>query len=169
MKISMVVAMDEKGGIGKNHRIPWHLRDDLIRLKKLTVGNIVILGRKTYDSMASYYDISGRTMPGKMYLVITREKNYIPSRDNVKPVSSVDEAITFARRDLAKNGEVFIIGGGQIFKQSMHFADKIYLTIVEGDFNCDTFFPDYADFKNKISEKEGESEDHKYKFLELER
>ena len=65
--------------------------------------------------------------------------------------------------------EVFIIGGGQIYQQALPFADKLYLTIVEGDYNCDTFFPDYSEFKTVISEEKKESDGFKYTFLELEK
>lgn len=169
MKISIIAAMDEKRGIGKSNKIPWHIKEDLVHLKSLTAGHAVILGRKSYDSMVFYYNRSGNPMSGKLYLVVTRDKTYVPSRDNAKAVHSLGEAVSFARSLLAKLSEVFIIGGGQIFQQALPLADKLYLTIVEGDFACDTFFPDYSEFKKVVSEEKKESEGHKYKFLELEK
>jgi dihydrofolate reductase len=181
-KVSIIAAMDEKRGIGKDNKIPWHLKDDLIKLKRLTKDHLVILGRKTYDSMVFYYNRTGNPMPGKLYIVVTHDKNYKPARENAQVAHSLDEAVSFARSHLAKLGEIFIIGGGQIFQQALPLVDKLYLTIVEarldsppesparrGDFNCDAFFPEYSEFKKIISEEEKEGEGYKYKFLELER
>ena len=182
--------MDEKRGIGKDNKIPWHIRDDLIKLKSLTKGHTVILGRKTYDSMVFYYNRTGRPMPGRLYIVVTRDKDYKPARDNAVVAHSLGEAIELARKkhlrgaysvtsevaertpprwSLGGEEEIFIIGGGQIFQQALPLANKLYLTIVKGDYNCDTFFPDYSEFKKVISEESKESEGYKYKFLELER
>ena len=172
MKVSIIAVMDEKRGIGKNNRIPWHIKEDLVRLKNLTRDHVVILGRKTYDSMVFYYNKSGNPMPGKLYLVVTRDKTYVPARDNAKAVFSIDEAITKAKEALRQAQglqEVFIIGGQQVFEQTIGIADKLYLTIVEGNFGADTFFPDYSEFKKVVFEKESHSEKYKYRFLELER
>lgn len=169
MKISIIVAMDQKRGIGKNNKIPWRIKEDLVRLKNLTKNHVVILGRKTYDSMVFYYNRTGNPMPGKLYIVITHDKNYKPARENAMTANSLKETLNFARSHLAKLGEVFVIGGQQIFEQTIGLADKLYLTIVEGDYECDTFFPDYSAFKKVISKESRESESYKYKFLELER
>ena len=185
--------MDQKKGIGKEGKIPWHLKEDLIKLKRLTKDHLVILGRKTYDSMVWYYNRSGKQMPGKLYIVITRDKDYKPTRDNAEVANSLEGALKIAKEkhlrgarsghlgggeaststpprwSLGREKEVFIIGGGQIFQQALPLADKLCLTIVEGDYNCDTFFPDYSEFKKVISEESKESEGYKYKFLVLER
>ncbi len=169
MKISIIAAMDEKRGIGKNNKIPWHIKEDLIHLKNLTRGHVVILGRKTYDSMVFYYNRTGNPMPGKLYIVITRDENYKPARENAQIARSLDEAVSFARSHLAKLDEIFVIGGAQIFQQAMSIADKLYLTIVEGEFDADIFFPDYSEFKKVVFEESHEGKEYKYKFLELER
>ncbi len=85
-----------------------------------------------------------------------------------KLADSLEEAIEIAKREKGNDG-IFIVGGGQIFEQALSLADKLYLTIVRGDFGADTFFPDYAEFKKRKVIGEGESEGHKYTFLELER
>src|SRR5207237_71614 len=82
IKISIIAAIDEERGMGKDNKIPWHIKADLVRLKKLTQGNVVILGRKSYESMASYYEESGRQMPGYVYIIITRDKKYHPNLEN---------------------------------------------------------------------------------------
>lgn len=169
MKLSIIAAMDEKRGIGKNNRIPWHIKEDLVHLKNLTRGHVVILGRKTYDSMVGYYNKTGRPMPGKLYIVVTRDKEYKPVRENAIAVHSMEEALSFARRPPAKLEEVFVIGGAQIFQQAIAIADKLYLSIVDGDFDADAFFPDYSQFKKVVSEEKRESEEYRYRFLELER
>lgn len=166
--------MDEKRGIGKDNKVPWHIKEDLVHLKGLTTGHVVILGRKSYDSMVFYYNRSGNPMPGKLYFVVTREKGYIPARENAKAVSSIEEAIAKAKEAASAKGfgepkEVFIIGGGQIFEQALPLADKLYLTIVDGEFDADTFFPDYSEFKKEIKREEHDNGTYKYKFLELER
>jgi len=166
MKVSIIAAMDEKRGIGKDNKIPWHIREDLIKLKRLTKDHVVILGRKTYDSMVFYYNRSGKPMPGKLYIVVTHDTGYKPARDNAITVRSVEEGIEKAKQD---QNEIFIIGGQSIFEQTIGIADKLYLTIVEGDYSCDTFFPDYSAFKKVVFEEAKEGEGHKYKFLELER
>jgi len=165
MKLSIIAAMDKKRGIGKNNKIPWHLKDDLIRLKILTKDHVVILGRKTYDSMVWYYDRSGRLMPGKLYLVLTRDTSYKPTRENAKAVCSLEEALSSAKDE----EEVYINGGKHVFAEALKkdLVDKLYLTIVEGDFDADTFFPDYSQFKHKLSEQKGVSEGLAYTFLEL--
>ncbi|MEK7534395.1 MAG: dihydrofolate reductase [Patescibacteria group bacterium] len=202
LKISIIVAMDEKRGIGKDNKIPWHIKEDLVKLKNLTKDRVVILGRITYDSMVWYYNKSGNPMPGKLYIVVTHDKNYKPVRDNSVAVNSLEDALEIAKEKQGhsfviasevplsgakrsnlksmglprryaprndNNKEIFIIGGGQIFQQALPLADKLYLTIVEGDFGCDTFFPSFSEFKKVISEESKESDGHKYKFLELEK
>ncbi len=159
--------MSENRVIGKDNKIPWHIKDDLIHLRNLTKNQIVIVGRKTYDSMVTYYDKSGNPMPGRLYIVVTRDKNYKPTRTNTAISDSIDEAIKLAKGEAEK--EVFIIGGQLIFEQTIDKVDKLYITLVEGNFEGDAFFPDYSDFKTLVSEQKGESEGYKYTFLELER
>lgn len=165
--ISIIAAMDRKRGIGKDHKIPWHIVGDLVHLKSLTKDQTVILGRKTYDSMVWYYDRSGRPMPGKLYVVITRDNEYKPAREDAIVVHSLDEALEKAKG----NQEVFVNGGGQIFQEVMkkNLADRLYLTVVDEDFDCDTFFPDYSSFTNIINSEDREEDDLKYKFLTLEK
>ncbi len=182
MKISIIAAMDDKRGIGKDNRLPWYIPEDLQRFKKLTTGLPIIMGRKTFESI-------GRVLPNRTNIVITRDKSFDPHNhhkiSNCKIcdglelnqfiiVHLLEEAIEKANeiRKLGQDGktkEIFIIGGGQIFQQALPLADKLYLTIVEGNYICDTFFPDYSDFKKVVFEQKGESSGYKYKFLELRR
>ncbi len=166
-KVSIIVAVDEKRGIGKNNKIPWHIKEDLIRLAKMTRNRIAILGRGTYESMAGYYDRSGRPMPAKEYVVVTGQKSFKSRRNNTSAAHSIDDAVKRAKKSGEK--EVFIIGGSEIFNQTISLADKIYLTLVKGDYNCDTFFPDYSGFKNVTSSKKSKSGEYNFEFRILEK
>jgi len=166
-KISIIVSMSRNRVIGKGNRLLWRIKADLVRLKNLTLGRTVILGRKTYESMAGYYDRSGRPMPGKMYIVLTHNKQYRPARPNAVAAYSPEEALNISRQE--KEEEVFVIGGQQVFEQTLPLAKKLYLTIVDKDFEGDVFFPDYSDFSKEIFREEGESDGLKFTFLELEK
>lgn len=158
MRLSIIVAIDQKRGIGKNNKLMWNIPEDLQRFKKITSGHTIIMGRKTFESI-------GRPLPNRTNIVITHNLSLIIQDAIV--VSSLEDALNKAKE--IEKDEVFIVGGGQIFEQAIGLTDKLYLTIVEGDFGADTFFPDYSQFKKVISEESGESEGYKYKFLELER
>lgn len=164
-KISIIAAMDEHRVIGKDNKVPWHLREDLIHLKNLIKGHTIILGRKTFDSLSWYYGKSGRSMPGKLYIIVTHNKNYKPSGENTLVAHSVDEALLKARQE--DDNEIFIIGGQRIFEQTITRVDKLYLTIIEGNFAGDAFFPDYSAFTKVLNVQEGTSEGHNYKFIDL--
>lgn len=167
-RVSIIVAVDEKGGIGKDNKIPWHIKDDLKRLKALTLNNTVILGRKSYDSMVWYYNKSGRPMPGKRYIVVTRDTAYAPERENAVIAHSLEEALDKAENE---GNEICIIGGAQIFKEAIEkdVVDRLYLTIVKGDYQADTFFPKYSPFTRQIEREDKEEEGFQYTFLTLEK
>ncbi|MEK7186553.1 MAG: dihydrofolate reductase [Patescibacteria group bacterium] len=164
LKVSIIVAMDDKRGIGKNNRLPWHIPEDLKRFKKLTSGHTIIMGRKTFESILSY---TGKPLPDRINMVITRNPDF--KAEGVSINTSLEEALSEAKEN--EQSEIFIIGGAQIFQQAidMGVVDIIYLTKVQGDYGADTFFPDYSQFRKVISEEEGESKGIKYKFVDLER
>ena len=130
MIVSLIVAMDECSGIGKNNRLPWHLPSDLMRFKRITMGHHLVMGRKTYETI-------GRALPGRVMVIITHQKGYSPNGCTV--VGSIQAAIKLA--DDHHENELFIIGGGSIFTQTIDLADKIYVTIVHSDVGADVFFP----------------------------
>lgn len=155
--ISIIVALDEKRGIGKEGKLPWHLSEDLKRFKEITSGHTIVMGRKTFDSI-------GKVLPNRKNIVISSQLQNLDGKiKDLMFVSSLDEAL-----DKAK-GDIFIIGGGQVFAESITRVDKLYLTKVEGDFNCDTFFPEYLEFQNEKFIGAGEENGIRYKFLELEK
>ena len=128
MTISLIVAKANNNVIGKNNQLIWHLPADLKHFKTITMGHTVVMGRKTYESMM-------KPLPGRTNVVITRQDNYHPERVIIKP--SLEDAL----KDL-EGGEVFIIGGGEIFKQAMALANKLYITEIHANFEGDTFFPE---------------------------
>lgn len=130
MILSIIVAMDEKNGIARQGKLPWHLSKDLKRFKALTMDHTVIMGRKTFESI-------GRELPGRTNLVITRQEHYqVPG---CLVVHSLQEGLSVAEEKGEK--EAFIIGGGEIYAQAYPLADRIYLTVVYADTEADIFFP----------------------------
>ena len=131
MRISLLVAMDENRGIGIENRLPWRLSTDLKRFKALTMGHCLVMGRKTYESI-------GRSLPGRTMIVISRNPEYQANRCLI--AHSVDEALNMAK--VSGENEVFIIGGGEVFSQTIEIADRIYLTHVHSQVVADTYFPE---------------------------
>ncbi len=130
-ELTIIVAAGENNAIGKDNDLIWHLSDDLKRFKKLTNGHHIIMGRKTFESFP-------KPLPNRIHIVITRQSNY-DAPEGVIVVNSLEDALDAARKDK----QPFIIGGGEIYKQSMSIADKIELTRVHSSFeNADTFFPE---------------------------
>ncbi len=152
--ISIIAALDERRGIGKNGQLPWQLPEDLKRFKEITTGHTVIMGRKTFESI-------GKPLPNRTNIIITNNLDF--QAQDITIAYSLDEALEKAK------GDVFIIGGGEIFNQAILRADKLYLTLVKGDFNCDTFFPDYSFFTKETFIGAGEENGIKYNFLEFEK
>ena len=129
MKVSLVVAASTNNVIGRDRGLPWHLPDDLRHFKRLTVGKPVVMGRRTYESI-------GRPLPDRQNIVMTRDADYVAEGCDV--VTSVDEALDTARGA----EEVMVIGGGQVYRDFLPRADRIYLTRVQADVEGDTFFFD---------------------------
>lgn len=155
--------MDKNRGIGKNNKLPFHIKEDFERMHKIIAGHVLIMGRKTHDSI-------GRVIPNGPNIVITRDPQY--AKDHTEGcivVTSLEEALEKAKQ-LEKGGEIFIFGGGQIYQQAMPLANKLYLTVIDADFGADTFFPDYSGFKKVVFDSgEKESQGLKYRFLDLEK
>jgi dihydrofolate reductase len=156
-RISIIAAIAEKNrAIGKANKLLWHIPKDLKRFKGLTVGHVIIMGQKTFDSI-------GKSLPGRTSIVISRNPEFHP--ENIIIAESIEESLAKAKK--IEKEEIFVIGGGQIYQQFMPIADKLYLTIVEGEFEADTFFPDYSEFSKIINEEKGSDGKYNYKFVEL--
>lgn len=163
-KVSIIAVIGKNRELGKDNKLIWYIKEDLQRFKMLTSGHPIIMGRKTWDSLPF------KPLPNRYNIVITHDTNYlIHNTENVKVTNSIEEAIEIGKK--IDQQEIFIIGGGQIYDQAIKkgLVDKLYLTLVEGNFDADTFFPDYSQFKKVIFEESHEGEGYKYKFLELEK
>lgn len=160
--ISIVVAIDNNLGIGKDNKIPWNMPDDRKRFRDITMGHPVIMGRKTFESILSYIR---KPLPGRTNIVVTRDTNYYV--EGAITAHSLDEALQIAKEHDKK--EIIIGGGSELFKQAMPVVDRLYLTVVDGTFEADTFFPDYSNFTKKAHEEMGEANGFKYKYLILEK
>lgn len=146
--------------IGAKNALMWHIPGELPRFKKITMGHPIIMGRKTFESI-------GRPLPGRSNIVITRDTSFV--RDGIIVCSSVEQAIDKAK-ECEGSDELFIIGGGQIYEQSLKYTDRLYLTLVDKEFpEADAFFPEYKKFNKVISEESGASEGLEYKFETLEK
>ena len=127
--ITIVVAMGLNNEIGANNQLLWHLPKDLKHFKEITSGHPIIMGRKTYESI-------GKPLPNRTNIVVSTKKDWF--EEGILIVGSLKEAIKFAKKI---DEDVFIIGGGEIYKQTMELADKLEITLVDEDFEADTFFP----------------------------
>ena len=141
MKVSIIVAVaGKKRVIGTKGGMPWYIPEELKRFKEITMGHPILMGRKTHQSI-------GKPLGGRTNIVITRDPAF--KEEGVTVVSSLDEALRLAKLALG-NDEIFVIGGGEIYKQALPLADKLYLTVIDKEIGGDTFFPDYSDFKRVI-------------------
>jgi len=155
--INIIVATSKNRVIGKSNDLIWHLPADLKRFKEMTTHNTIIMGRKTYESI-------GKPLPNRRSIVITRDINYKLYGCDV--VNSLEEALELC------DDNCFVIGGGEIYKQSLIYADKIYLTEIDEDFDGDTYFPELGSEWVKLSKVSFDSDEknkHSYSFIEYEK
>ncbi|PKG24030.1 dihydrofolate reductase [Niallia nealsonii] len=160
--ISLIVAMDKNNVIGYKNDLPWHLPADLKYFKKITTGHPIIMGRKTRDSI-------GRNLPNRENIVITRNKEYRPEGCTV--FYSIEDWRKWSQTQ--NEEEMFIIGGAEIFKETLSFTDRLYITKIDAEYPGDTFFPemDWGNWK-LVSEVEGQKDENNsvdYQFLVYER
>lgn len=157
-KISIIVAMAKNRVIGKDNDMPWHLPADLQHFRKVTTGKPVIMGRKTYESI-------GRPLPKRHNIIVSRNSDY--KVDGCDVVGSLAEAVKTA----GEVEEVFIIGGGFLYDQTIDAADKLYLTFIDLDVDGDTFFPEYEHLTLTKRASEHHQKDEKnpydYEFTEF--
>ena len=160
MKISIICALGSNGAIGRGNELLWRISEDLKRFKRITTGHAIVMGRKTYESI-------GRPLPNRTNIILTRDESYIA--DGCVVVHSLDDALAVAVKCPATD-EVFIIGGGEIYKQAMGMADRLYLTLVDdAPEDADTFFPDYSEFASVVEKEAGAVGELSYEFVTLER
>lgn len=149
--IVIIAAAAENRALGKNNDLIWHLPDDFKRFKELTTGHYIIMGRKTFESFP-------KPLPNRTHVIITRQKNYVAQ--NCIIVSSLKKALAACPEDET----IYIIGGGEIYTQSMAIADRIELTKVHHSFEADTFFPEISKATWDLIREEYHPKDEKHKF-----
>lgn len=169
MIISLIVAAAENGVIGKDNKLPWNLPDDLKRFRELTKNHVIIMGRKTYESI-------GRPLPDRRNIVLSTTMKAAPG---IEVVADIDSFLQRLDKELPESQEVFIIGGSDLFTQWLSdaytpiVADRVYLTRVHAEIEGDAVFPDLDDDRWRLISSEKHPKDarheHAYTFLTYER
>ena len=151
--ITLIAAAAENNALGKDNDLLWHLPEDFKRFKQITSGHYIIMGRKTFESFP-------KPLPNRTHIIITRQEEYLV--EGCLVVHSLEDALEIA----PQNEEIFIIGGAQIYKQALPFADKIDLTRVHIELDADAFFPEFntSEWNLVFSEKHFKDEKHQYDF-----
>lgn len=152
-KISIIAALAKNHVIGSNNQLLWHISNDLKRFKKLTSGHCVVMGKNTYLSLPV------RPLPNRTNIVLSRHG--FEEAEHCTVVRSVDEAL----KKMEPDTENFVIGGGEIYKQFLPMADKMYLTRVHKEFDGDTFFPDFFESDWELQTEETITDDTQNEFI----
>ncbi len=143
--ISIIAAMSKNFVIGKDGKIPWRISEDFIRAKNITMGHPIIMGQKTFESMGN------KPLAGRTNIVLTNEPDF--SAEGIVIVHSLDDALLKAKE--SEGGEeIFIFGGGSLYKQTVDVAEKMYLTVIDKEVDGDTFFPQFNESKWKLETEE---------------
>ncbi|HET8574691.1 MAG TPA: dihydrofolate reductase [Candidatus Paceibacterota bacterium] len=162
--VAIIAAYAKVGrAIGLGGQIPWHLRDDLQRFKKLTQGHPIIMGRKTHESI-------GKVLPDRTNIVVSRRPEFHPASPAVL-AENINAAIALARTSEGAD-LVFVIGGGEIYREALPLVDRLYLTEVDGDFPGDAFFPLLDETWEEVFREEhvpDENNPHPFRYFEYER
>jgi dihydrofolate reductase len=158
MNISIIVATSKENCIGKDNKLLWNISEDLKHFKSITMNHHIIMGRRTFESI-------GKPLPGRTSIIISRQEDYLVEKCII--VNSLEKAIEKAKNDT----EIFIIGGGQIYKDAIKYANKIYLTKINHSFEGDTFFPiinpEDWELKEQQSFEPNEKNPYCYSFITL--
>jgi len=155
MIVSHIVAVSRNRVIGKNNGLPWNMPSDAQYFHDVTMGHPVIMGRKNYEA-------NRKALPGRLNIVITRRKDFSP--DDAVIVNSIDEALRIAKAAKGDKPEIireiFIVGGGEIYRQTLDIADRIYITVIDTVVDGDTFYPEinFSNY-NILSEEKHTADD----------
>ena len=150
--VTLIVAKSENNIIGNKGRIPWYIPNDLKRFKEITTNNVVIMGRKTFESLPEEY----RPLPNRINIILSKDKSFKTN------CCMVFNDLKKAIRKAGSDKEIFIIGGGEIYKESLKYADKVYMTEVDGEFEGDTYFPKLNRYWKEVNREEKEG----YRFID---
>ncbi len=146
MTVALIVAAARNGVIGRNNELPWRLPEDLKYFKAVTLGKPVIMGRKTHESI-------GRPLPGRLNIVVSRQARESQSSD-LHWVTGIETALELARRERPDADEIIIMGGEEIYRQSLPLADRVYLTRVDLEVEGDAHFPSLSDEEWRLSDEQ---------------
>ncbi len=152
-RVSLIVAVARNGVIGANGVIPWKLPDEQQLFKRLTLGHHIVMGRKTYESI-------GRLLPGRTTVIVTRQKDYLV------PGAIVTHSLSDAINAAARDDEIFVIGGADLFREALPLADRIHLTTVDAEPLGDTFMPalDLSEWREIASESHAADGKHAHSY-----
>lgn len=160
MKVSLIVAMDKNRGIGKNNDLMWHLPNDMRFFKETTAHQIVVMGRKNYDSIPDKY----RPLPNRKNIILTRNSDF--KAEGCDVFYALDDALGAYANESEKT--IFIIGGGQIYTLALEEreVDEMFITHIDGDYDADTFFPEFdeSEWKKELVFKQAIDDRHKHSF-----
>lgn len=145
MAVIIIAAVAKNGVIGKNNKLPWDIPEELQHFRSITAGSTVLMGRKTFESV-------GRPLPNRKNIIITRSALSIPG---VTVCASVEEGLEKAK---AYNKDVFIIGGANIYEQTIPLADKLYISHIKKEYEGDTYFPEFDRAEWEVEKKKEYSE-----------
>jgi dihydrofolate reductase len=166
MKLSLVVAVSENNVIGREGDLPWRLSADLRRFKRVTMGHVMLMGRKTWESI-------GRPLPGRTSIVLSRQADYDTGFAEVPVATNLDDALALARQITGESTEAFIIGGARIYAMSLPRADRLLLTRVHAEVVGDVTFPEvnWDDWKlvEQAEQAADEKNDHAHTYQVFER
>ncbi|MBX2866570.1 dihydrofolate reductase [Candidatus Kaiserbacteria bacterium] len=158
--IGIIAAIGKNRELGKNGDLIWRISDDLKRVKDLTTGHPIVMGRKTYESI-------GRPLPNRTNIVVTRDPSY--EAEGCIVTTSLEEALEKAKESEGAD-EIFIFGGAQIYEMALPYTDRLYLTIIDAeDPEADTFFPEYDTFTNVIKKEKRDQDGLSYEWFTLEK
>ncbi len=158
MRLSIIAAIGKHRELGKNNALLWDIPEDMRHFRELTTGHTVLMGQKTYESI-------GRPLPNRRNIILTIDKSF--TAEGCIICYSLEEALAKARE--IEPEEAFVIGGGSVYAQALPFAERLYLTLVDGTFEADVFFPYYKAFSRVIERRDGGDENYKYSFIVLEK
>ena len=159
--LSIIVAKSINNVIGNENKLLWHIPDDMKRFKNLTTGHIIIMGRKTFESL-------GKVLPNRHHIVLTRDYNYKVNNENVEIIYDISELEKY----INDNNENFVIGGAQIYNELISKCNKLYITQIDKEFFGDSSFPQIDEKKWKlIDKKQGikDENDFNYEYLTYEK
>jgi dihydrofolate reductase len=144
MPVTLIAALSRNRCIGKNGTIPWRIPEDMAHFKALTTGNVVVMGRKTWESLPERF----RPLPERTNIVLTRQTDY-PLPDGVERYVSLTDALEAHPYEL-----LFVIGGGEVYKEALPLADRLELTHVDQDVDGDAFFPEIGEVWKEVTRED---------------